>query len=109
PEIADYPAKKAYALLLVHGVQDRIVREEILALLDRALQLDEKHEGAHFTKGQVLKKMGDPRSALAHFRAAAEANPHNIDAAREVRLASMKKEEGGAEDSFLGRLFKKKP
>jgi curved DNA-binding protein CbpA len=108
PEVADYPAKKAYAIMLERGVDDRAAREEILALVDRALALDERHEGAHFTKGQLLKKMGDPRGALTHFRAAVEANPHNIDAAREVRLATMKKSSEAGDESLLGRLFKKK-
>jgi curved DNA-binding protein CbpA len=109
PGIADYPAKKAHALMLSRGTDDAGVRAQIVALLDRALGLDEKHEGAHFTKGQLLKKMGDSRGALVHFRAAVEANPHNIDAAREVRLSTLKKGEGsGDEGGLLGKLFKKK-
>jgi tetratricopeptide (TPR) repeat protein len=108
PEFADYHAKKARALMLARGVEDRVVREQIQRLLDRALALDEKHEVAHFTKGELLKKMGDPRGALVHFRAAAEANPHNIDAAREVRLSTLKKSDGSGDEGLLGRLFKKK-
>jgi curved DNA-binding protein CbpA len=109
PGIAEYPAKKAHALMISRGIDDAPVRAQVIALLDRALELDEKHEGAHFTKGQLLKKLGDSRGALVHFRAAVEANPHNIDAAREVRLSTLKRDEGsGDEGGLLGKLFKKK-
>lgn len=106
PDVAEYPAKKAQVLFHRDGLDAREPREAILALLDRALALDPKHELANFVKGQALKKLGDPRTALAHFRVVVEVNPHNIDAARELRLASMKK--GEASESLLGRLFKKK-
>lgn len=109
PEIADYPAKKAQALTLEFGMDEPSRRAEIAGLLDRALKLDETHENANFLMGQLLKRMGDERAALAHFQACVESNPHHIDAARELRLARMRKPTPpDGTTSILGRLFKKK-
>lgn len=108
PDIADYPAKKAQALILEFGMDQTARRAEIGALLDRALELDESHESANFLKGQLLKRMGDQRGALAHFQACLESNPHHIDAARELRLARMRKTTPAEGTGLFGRLFKKK-
>lgn len=108
PEIADYPAKKAEALMSEFGMDDPERRQEMLALLDRALALDETHENANFRKGQLLKRMGETRAALAHFQACVESNPHHIDAARELRIARMRKDTPPEGTGLFGRLFKKK-
>ena len=57
--------------------------------------------------------MGDHESALAHFKKAAEVNPKNIEAVREVRIGEMRSDGGGGEkkkkkgggDSLFGKLF----
>ena len=57
-----------------------------LAELERAVKLDERCERAHFYRGVLHKRMGKPDKAYLDFKAAAEINPKNIDAAREVLL-----------------------
>ena len=60
--------------------------------LERALEISDSNDKAHYYKGMILRRKGSDRAALKHFRRAAELNPHNIDAAREVRIASMRDE-----------------
>lgn len=87
-------------------------RKEILTSLDRAIELADNHDKAHYYKGLALKRWGSREQALVHFQAAAKANPRNIEAVREVRIATMRgdtgeteKSGGKAKDSLLGKLF----
>jgi len=85
--------------------------DDMLRSLDRALKVNPRHERAHYYKGIVLKRLKRDNEAVRHFRAAAEINPHNVDAAREVRLANMRRESkpppSGGSGGVLSRLFKK--
>lgn len=112
-EEPDYHATRGWVLFQKSGGADGS-RFEVEREIDRALELNDKHDKAHYYKGMVLKKAGKRAEALEHFRKAAEANPKNIDAVREVRIAEMrsdrpdepkakKKEAGG--DSLFGKLF----
>jgi hypothetical protein len=94
---------------------------EGIKALDDALAVNEKAEAAHVWRGMLYKRIGKEDLALLDFARAAELNPRNIDAAREVRLSQMrgggrsmapgrpgggsKPEEAGK--GLLGRLFKK--
>jgi tetratricopeptide (TPR) repeat protein len=115
PNEPDYLARKAWLLFLVHPEKRGPFAQEILALADKALAKNERHEQAHFTKASMLKRQGHQDAALEHFRLAAKANPKNIDAVREVRLAEMRKREGGSsagksqDAGLLKKLFGKKP
>jgi curved DNA-binding protein CbpA len=64
--------------------------DEAIALLLEAVALSEKNDRAHTLLAQGYKRKGDAGKAAAHFKLALEANPKNIDAAREVRLAEMR-------------------
>lgn len=84
--------------------------DEMLRSLDRALKINPRHERAHYVKGVVLKRLKRDAEAMRHFRTAAEINPHNVDAAREVRLANMRRESNKPPPNnpgVLSRLFKK--
>jgi tetratricopeptide (TPR) repeat protein len=109
PEDADYHALYAWILHLMNPTLPAPL-DEMLRSLDRALKSNPRHERAHYYKGVVLKRLKREAEALRHFRAAAEINPHNVDAAREVRLAAMRREskppQSGA-SGVLSRLFKK--
>lgn len=90
--------------------------DEALALLTRAVNLAPQHDRAHTLLGRVYQRMGDPSKALDHFKLAVEANPKNIDAAREVRLAEIRARNSSASmqaansqdrsDSMIRRLSK---
>jgi curved DNA-binding protein CbpA len=110
PEEADYHALQAWLLHLTHAGNDAPL-DDMLRSLDRALKSNARHERAHYYRGVILKRLKRDAEAVRHFRIAAELNPHNVDAAREVRLATMRRESKpppGGQGNVLSRLFNKK-
>src|SRR4029077_7564650 len=82
-----------YASLLMQkfpGQGSEAPLQKMLDSVNRALELYAKHEKANLLKGQILRRVGRPHEALEYFRKAAEINPRNIDAMREVRVATMR-------------------
>jgi curved DNA-binding protein CbpA len=94
--------------------------DDLIKTLDSVLSKEPRYERALFYRGMLLKRSGYPEKAIRDFRLAAEINPKNLDAVREVRLFEMRnkkgpdsnppsskantKNEGGG---LFGRLFKK--
>jgi tetratricopeptide (TPR) repeat protein len=60
-------------------------------LIERALRLDEQQPRALYLKGLVLKRVGKHQEAQRLFQQTLEADPHHLDAQRELRLAKMRK------------------
>lgn len=88
--------------------------DDLIALLDGVLAKEERYERALFYRGMLLKRAGHADRALRDFRLAAEINPRNIDAAREVRLFEMRRQQAKSppppppgRPSLFGKLFKK--
>lgn len=110
PDDPDYHAHHAWLLHLMNPGATAPL-DEMLRSLDRALKVNPRHERAHYYKGLVLRRLKREAEAIRHFRAAAEINPHNVDAAREVRLAIMRRGSkpppSGQGGGVLSRLFKK--
>jgi curved DNA-binding protein CbpA len=106
PDDPDYHATRGW---LLFQMGDEARRFDVMTALDRALAISDKHDKAHFYKGLVLKRQGKHEQALVHLRQAAELDPKNIEAVREVRIAEMrdpdKDKKGGSGDSFFGKLF----
>ncbi len=112
PQDADAHVILAWALYNIHGQSSAPPFEEMLRSLNLALDQNERHERAHYYKGMVLKRMGKIREALGHFKLSAQINPHNVEAAREIRLADMRKQsqlpsKTPVKGSLLDKLFKK--
>jgi tetratricopeptide (TPR) repeat protein len=63
---------------------------ECIQMLDRAISMNKRCERAYFWRGLLHRRLGKGDSAVRDFRRAAELNPRNIDAAREVRLHRMR-------------------
>ncbi len=110
PDEADYHAMLGTVAWLDKGDD---ARDEATQHLERALRIAPGHERAQMTKAQMLQRAGKTAEAIEIFRAVAEANPKNVDAVRQVRLANMrsgstppdaKSDSGG----FLSKLFGKK-
>jgi tetratricopeptide (TPR) repeat protein len=95
--------------------------DDLIAMLDLAIKKNEHCERAYFTRGMLKRRLGQSDPAIADFRVAAELNPQNLDAAREVRLYDMRrskrpaapgkspsvdKRDGGVL-SGIGKLFKR--
>ena len=110
PEQPDYHA--ALGLVLFNRNQDAPPFALIHEHLDRALAASERHERAQLTKGLVLKREGNDAAALKYFQRVVATSPHNLVAAREVRLADSRQRRSsrpkGDDGGFFGKLFKKK-
>jgi curved DNA-binding protein CbpA len=110
PDEADYHALQAWILHLTHTGPDAPL-DDIMRSLDKALKSNPRHERSHYYRGVILKRLKRDSEAVRHFRIAAELNPHNVDAAREVRLASMRRDSkppAAGQGNVLSRLFNKK-
>ncbi|MCB9594976.1 MAG: DnaJ domain-containing protein [Sandaracinaceae bacterium] len=88
----DYHATRAWVLYQKHAAAEAIV-PTVIAGLERAIETAPKHDKAHYWLGLVLKRANQTKKALQHFELAAQANPRNFEAVREVRLAKMRKSE----------------
>jgi len=108
-EDADYLAAHGWILFNLHGLKKAETIEEIHSSLDKAMALSPKHEKSRIYKAAILKQQGKHKSALKFYREVSEINPRNIEAAREVRLATMREEKGqGEKEGLLSKWFSKK-
>jgi tetratricopeptide (TPR) repeat protein len=84
--------------------------KELAADLDRLIGRESTSERGYFYRGQVRKRLDQLDKAHADFVRAAELNPGNVDAAREVRIYNMRKEKAApaaSADEGVGGFFKK--
>jgi len=65
---ADYPAMKAWILLLRDGVEAEGVPDQIRSLLRKTFAINTDHVHGHFVRAHFLKRQGDHDKALKHFR-----------------------------------------
>lgn len=127
PEQSDYLATLAW---LDAQKPAFLTREKTLAqclILDSCIRRSPKCERAYFYRGLLYKRANEGAKALKDFKRAAELNPRNLDAVREVRIFNMRG--GGSKPppattpgpgrsskpppaetigGLFGRLFKKK-
>jgi hypothetical protein len=110
PDEADFYAFEAWVLF--HQFTDaNSPYDRMLQAVDRALKLRPIHEKAHYYKAMILKRRGDDQGALALFKRVLELNPRNVDAEREVRIATMRggksglRKSGEAGDGLFSKLF----
>jgi len=91
---ADYPAMKAWILLLRDGVDDEESADEVRALLRKTFSINADHAHGHFVRAHFLKRQGDHDKALKHFKKVARLDPNNLEAVREVRIGTMRQARG---------------
>jgi curved DNA-binding protein CbpA len=72
--------------------------DDLIRILDGVLSKEPEFERALFYRGMLLKRSGRGDIGIRDLRKAAELNPRNIDAVREVRLWNMRKRVGGDAD-----------
>jgi curved DNA-binding protein CbpA len=90
PSQADYHALLAWLLALKPDHQSPAKTRESIRMLDRAVALNERCEKAYYWRGVLHKRLGEVHSSVRDFKRAADLNPDNIDALREVRLFNMR-------------------
>ncbi len=67
---------------------------ERIAMLDTAIAANDRLERAYFYRGMLYKRVGNQHAAARDFRQAADLNPRNLAAVREVRLFEMRRSRG---------------
>lgn len=112
-EDPDHHAHHAWLLMKKFPEEDAPF-ERMLGAVNRAIKLSADHEKANLYKAQILQRMGKHKEARLFFKKVAEKNPRNVEAQREMRIASLRAEGGPrkkvekAASGFLGKLFGKK-
>jgi curved DNA-binding protein CbpA len=110
PEEPDYLATQGWLLHLMNP-NEPAPYADMARPLEKALALNPRSERAHHYYGVILKRMRRDNEALRHFKQAVELNPRNLEAAREVRLASMRRDSKapgpitGSSNKLLSRIF----
>lgn len=89
-EQADYMATLAWLDAQKPEWQGKDKTLEKVLVLDRCIQKKPKSERAHFYRAMLYKRADMQSKAIMDFTRAAELNPRNLDAAREVRLHNMR-------------------
>ncbi|MDP9037558.1 MAG: DnaJ domain-containing protein [Myxococcota bacterium] len=87
---ASYLALLAWLVAMKPENQSPEKMAHCIQMLDRAIALNERLEKGHFWRGMLYKRLGRIEIAMRDFKRAAEINPRNIDAARELRLFHMR-------------------
>jgi len=106
PDDFDALALFGWLTFLMRGNSASAVEEAFECVVE-VLKKKPEHEHAHYYKAMILKATGRESEALKHFRAVVRLNPNNVDAAREVRLANMRKSGTHASKSSKPGLFSK--
>jgi tetratricopeptide (TPR) repeat protein len=95
PTQADYIAMIAW----IEAQRPTLNKDELrmrIAMLDKAIKINERCEKAFFWRGMLLKKMDMIPQAMKDFKVVSELNPRNLDAMRELRLYQMRKNNPGS-------------
>jgi tetratricopeptide (TPR) repeat protein len=123
PGQPDYLALLAWLEAMKPEAQTPVGTQIAITKLSKAIEMSNKCERAYFYRGQLNKRSGNVAAAMRDFRKAADLNPRNLDAVREVRLYEMRSQKGtlppkGDRESnnpptsdkgggLFGKLFKK--
>jgi tetratricopeptide (TPR) repeat protein len=90
PEQADYLAMITW---LEAQKPDQVGREKTLekiAVLEKCIKMNANSERAYFWRGMLYKRIDETSKAIKDFKKAADLNPRNLDAMREVRLHNIR-------------------
>ena len=90
PTSAEHLALYGWLLTQPENSPDAATLHHARDLLDQAVLQNENSETAYFYRAMLHKQQGNVQQAYRDFRRAVHLNPHNIEAAREVRLAEMR-------------------
>jgi DnaJ-domain-containing protein 1 len=115
PSQADYLALVTWLDSQKPINQNRDKTNALIAKLDEAIKMNANCERAFFYRGMLHKRNDNMKQSIKDFKRAVELNAHNLDAAREIRLFSMRGPGAATpaakpDDSIgglFGRLFKK--
>lgn len=104
PEQAEYIA--LYADILSRKLE-RVKNasfEEVVKMVNKARKMQPDNIRVRLIRARVLKRAGDEEGALKEFRRVVSVQPHNVEAARELRLHELRKTD---KKSGLSKFFKR--
>ena len=108
PDQAEYEG--LYCWLLARDINSSD-SSDYLPIIDRlvkAVKRQPNNVGVRLYRARVLKIAGMVNESMRDFKAVVEAQPHQVEAQRELRLHRMRIGSGESEAvGLLGRLFKK--
>lgn len=108
PEHAEYRAFLAWVVARSGQRAASNLYDDLIKTLDEAVKVNEGSIRLRMYRGEVLKLAGKPNLAIRDFRYVTDLQPNNVEAAREVRLYQMRKQdEPPSQEGLFGRLFKK--
>jgi CheY-like chemotaxis protein len=96
PEEGEFQALYGWTLSLVNP-EDEVARGEARQHLEKALDLAPRSVTGYYYMGLLLKGCGELDSAEKMFRKVVERKPEHVEANRELRLFTMRREKGGTE------------
>lgn len=112
PQNADYVTLHAWLQAKPESTDGRL--RELVSELDQVIARDANHERAYFYRAQLRKRLHLLKEAAADFARAADLNPKNVDAVREVRIHKMRQGNAATEalrateaESGVGGFFRK--
>jgi curved DNA-binding protein CbpA len=106
PDQAEYGALYADVLTRQPG---RTQFEDALKLVNNAKKLQPDNLRVRLYRARVLQRAGQHKAAIAEFQHVAEADPRNVEAAREVRLFHMRKGQKKSAEQEAGKDRKGAP
>ncbi len=90
PREGEFYAWRGYARFFTLP-DKKVAMVEALRDLNQSLKLNERCAPAHYFIGQLYKLTGDLPTALKHFKRCVTLDPQQVNAQREIRIASEKK------------------
>ena len=90
PDQADYLAMVTWIEAQRPEWSGREKTLEKVAVFDKCIKMSPNCERAYFYRGMLYKRIDELSKANKDFKKAAEVNPRNLDAMREVRLYNMR-------------------
>lgn len=115
PDEADYLATKGM-IIFRSDPKDRSAQDLAMKWLEQALERNDRNERALMAMAEIYERRGQREKSLELYRKVVSINPKNLDATRQVRLATMRgqskrpgKSKGSkASEGLLSKFFGKK-
>lgn len=115
PDEADYLATKGM-IIFRREPKDATAQDRAMKWLEQALERNDRNERALMAMAEIYERRGRREKALELYRMVVSINPKNLDATRQVRLATMRgqskrpgKSKGAkASEGLLSKFFGKK-
>lgn len=105
PNEAEYLSYLGWATFKATTPSTHLSRDKAKKLLKKSIALNPKLDTVYIFLGHIFNSEGNIKAAEIQFKKALQANPHNVEATRELKFIAKKREkERGLFDKFKERL-----